>query len=318
MPVDPFLEPLLGSLPPLPEVIDDFPAFRAQETAAGETLVAQLAEPAPEIGSRQVVAIPVDGGTIDLHLFTPLGTGPHPAHLYVHGGGWIAGSPRYQAVDITCAERAAGAGCVVVAVDYRKAPEHPFPAGLNDCYAALSWVTEHADEYGIRSDLITIGGGSAGANLAAALALKVRDEGGPQIALQLLEVPALDLTFGQPSNERFATGYGLTLAGARMSAHYYLAAPQDATHPYASPLLAPTLSGLPPAHIMSAEYDPLRDDGERYAERLAQAGVASAFSLQHGHIHISPAFTKTMAAARAWREEALTVLRRVNSRTATL
>src|SRR3954468_10479287 len=169
MPVDPFLAPLLATLPPLPDEVDDFPAFRAQETAVGEALIAQLAEPAPAIGSRQVVAIPVDGRTIDLHLFAPIGSGPHPVHLYVHGGGWISGSPAHPAVDITCAERAAGAGCVVVAVDYRKAPEHPFPVGLNDCHAALSWVVEHADEVGVRSDLITIGGGSAGPHLVGAL-----------------------------------------------------------------------------------------------------------------------------------------------------
>ena len=312
MPLDPFLETLLATLPPLPDEIDDFPAFRANENAAAEALVAQLVEPAPEIKSRQVVAVPVDGGTIDLHVFTPFGAGPRPAHLYVHGGGWIGGSAKHKAIDIICAERAAGAGCVVVAVDYRKAPEHPFPAGLNDCYAALLWVDEHADELGVRRDLITIGGGSAGANLAAALTLKVRDEAGPRLAFQLLEVPALDLTLGQPSHLRFATGYGLTLAAGEMCVRYYLASPEQATSPYVSPLLAPDLSGLPPAHIMSAEYDPLRDDGERYAERLTEAGVPATFSLQHGHIHISPGFTKAMTAAQRWREVAVAVLRRAH------
>ncbi|MEV7097317.1 alpha/beta hydrolase fold domain-containing protein [Amycolatopsis sp. NPDC051045] len=160
-----------------------------------------------------------------------------------------------------------------------------------------------------RCDLITIGGGSAGANLAAALGLKVRDESGSRIAFQLLEVPALDLTLGQPSHQRFATGYGLTLAAAEMCVRYYLASPEEATNPYVSPLL---VSGLPPAHIMSAEYDPLRDDGERYAERLTEAGVPATFSLHHGHIHLSPGFTKVMTAARSWREEAVAVLRRAN------
>lgn len=312
MPLDPFLETLLGTLPPLPDEIDDFPAFRADENAAAEVLAAQLMEPAPEIKSRQVVAIPVNGGAIDLHIFTPFGEGPHPVHLYVHGGGWACGSAKHTAIDILCAERAAGAGCVVVAVDYRKAPEHPFPAGLNDCYSALLWVAEHADELCVRRALITIGGGSAGANLAAALTLKVRDEGGPRLAFQLLEVPALDLTLGQPSHQRFATGFGFTLAAAEMCVRYYLASPEEATKPYVSPLLAPDLSRLPPAHIMSAEYDPLRDDGERYAERLTEAGVPAAFSLQHGHIHISPGFTKAMTAAWSWREEAVGVLRRAN------
>ncbi|MER6574722.1 alpha/beta hydrolase [Nonomuraea sp. NPDC001023] len=311
MPLDPFLEPLLASLPPSPEEIDDFAAFRAQDQAGSEALVSQLMEPAPPVRSRQAVTIPVNQGTIDLHIFTPIAAGPHPAHIYLHGGGWIGGSINNSAIDIFCAERAAGAGCVVIAVNYRKAPENPFPTGLNDCYAALLWTVEHADELGIRPDLITIGGGSAGANLAAAVALKARNENGPALALQLLEVPALDLTFSLPSHQRLATGYGLTLATATMCARYYLGG-QDPTNPYVSPLLAADLSGLPAAYIMSAEYDPVRDDGERYAERLNEAGVPATFSLQKGHIHMSSAFTKAMASARAWRNEVLTVLRRTH------
>lgn len=312
MPIDPFLENLLATLPPLPDEIDDFPAFRANENAGAKALAAEVMEPAPEIKSRQVIVIPVDGGTIDLHVFTPFGAGPHPVHIYVHGGGWTCGAADHKANDILCAERAAGAGCVVVAVNYRKAPEHPFPAGLNDCYSALLWVAEHAGELGVRRDLITIGGGSAGANLAAAVTLKVRDEAGPHLAFQLLEVPALDLTLGQPSYQRFATGYGFTRAAAEMCVRYYLTSPGEVTNPYVSPLLAPDLSGLPPAHIMVAEYDPLRDDGERYAERLTEAGVPATFSLQHGHIHISPGFTKAMTAAQRWRDEAVAKLRHAN------
>lgn len=315
MPLDPFLAALLPTLPTLPDEIDDFPAFRAQEQAAGEALVAQLVEPAPEIAARRTVTIPVAGATIDLHVFSPFGAGPHPAHLYLHGGGWIGGTAADPVIDILCAERAAGADCVVIAVDYRKAPENPFPTALDDCHAALHWAIEHAAELGIRPDLVTVGGGSAGANLAAALALKIRDEGGARLALQLLEVPALDLTFSQPADEHLATGYGLTAATTRMCARYYLGSPQAATNPYASPLLAPDLSGLPPAHIMSAEYDPLRNDGERYAERLNEAGVVATFSLQHGHIHISAAFTRVMAASRAWRAEALSTLQRAHAKT---
>ncbi|MCF1595207.1 alpha/beta hydrolase [Streptomyces muensis] len=309
MPLDPFLQPLVASMPPTPDEIADFPAFRAQEQQLGEAVYVPLMEAAPEIASRRVVGIPVDGGTIDVKVFHPFGEGPHPVHLYIHGGGWVGGSAKDKLIDIPCAERAAGADCVVVAVDYRKAPEHPFPTGLNDCYAALLWVVEHAEELGIDPDHITIGGGSAGGNLAAALALKARDENGPRIAFQLLEVPALDLTGGQPSYQRFATGYGLTLAMAEMCVRYYVPDPQEVTNPYASPLLAPDLSGLPPAHIMSAEYDPLSDDGELYAKRLTDAGVPATFSLQRGHIHVSATFTKVMAASRAWRDEVLTVLR---------
>jgi acetyl esterase len=315
MPVDPFLEPLLSSLPPTNlQAIDDFGAYRTQLRQQNDALAQQLCEPGPEVEECRDVALAVHGGTIGLRIYRPAGPGPFPAHLYLHGGGWVVGDVQHDLVDIQGRERAAGASCVVVAVDYRKAPEHRFPTGLGDCYAALTWLHEHADEIGVRRDLITVGGHSAGGNLSAALALKVRDEGGPSIALQLLEVPALDLTLSLPSHETYGCGYGLDLADVKTLVELYLRSPEDAADPYASPLLAPDLSGLPPAHIMSAEYDMLRDDGERYAERLRQAGVPVTFSLQAGHVHGSSAFTNVMASARAWRDEVLTVLRREHQR----
>lgn len=317
MPVDPILTPLLPNLPPMPEEIDDFHAFRLQSAQGAEAMIGQLTEPAPAGAERRVVQIDVEGGSIDLHIFTPDDPGPHPVHLYLHGGGFIGGSIKEKFIDIVCSERAVLAGCVVVAVDYRKAPEHKFPAGLNDCYTALLWVHEHADELGIRRDLITIGGGSAGANLAAAVALKTRDQAGPRLALQVLEVPALDLTLTADSHRRNATGYGLTAADVKACVGYYLTTPEDVQNPYVSPLLAPDLSGLPPAHITSAEYDPLCDDGQAYANRLREAGVPATFSLQHGQIHISPGLTKLLPAARTWREEVLTALRTAHQQPAT-
>ncbi|WP_197285877.1 alpha/beta hydrolase [Nocardiopsis sp. NRRL B-16309] len=293
----------------MPEEIDDFDVWRAEEGAAADVLMDQIMEPAPDGVERRVVELPVEGGSVELHVFTPPTAGPHPAHLYLHGGGWIGGSIKHKSIDILCRERAAGADCVVVTVEYRKAPEHKFGAGLNDCYAALLWTAEHADELGVRTDSISIGGGSAGANLAAAVALKARDETGPALVLQLLEVPALDLTASTPSHQRNATGYGLTHDGIKACVRYYLDSPQDAHHPYASPLLAPDLSGLPPAYILSAEYDPVCDDGEEYARRLTEAGVPATFSLQRGQIHTSSALTKLLPAARSWREEALAALR---------
>jgi len=316
MPLDPFVETLLPSLAPLPEKID-FPAWRAEDEAKAPVLAEQLAQPGPTIKERRQVTIPVDGGTIDLVIHRPIADAPLPAHLYVHGGGWIGGSAKNVFTDILAQERAVGAGCVVVAVDYRKAPEHKFPAGLNDCHAALVWLAEHAHELGIQPDLITVGGGSAGANLAAALTLKARDEGGPRIAFQLLEVPCLDLTLSLPSHRANGTGYGLTTADSTRLADYYLPSRDVIGTPYVSPLLARDLSGLPPAHIMSAEYDPLRDDGERYAQRLNDAGVPATFTLGRGHLHVTPAFTKVMASARAWRDEAVAVLRQAHRSHAT-
>jgi acetyl esterase len=316
MPVDPIIQPLLANLPPFPDAIDDLDLFRKQEDDAANAMIDQLCEPAPEGAQRRVVQIPVDGGSIDLHVFTPTTAGPHPVHLYVHGGGWIGGSIKHKYIDILGAERAVGAECVVVAVEYRKAPEHKFPTGLNDCYAALLWVADHAEELNIRGDLITVGGGSAGANLAAALTLKVRDEGGPRISFQLLEVPALDLTMSAPSMQRNGTGYGLTLHTVERVVEYYLPTAEDAKNPYASPLLAPDLSGLPPAYIVSAEYDPVADDGDAYAKRLHEAGVPVTFSLQLGQIHISPGLTKILPAARAWRDEVIAALLAANQQPA--
>ena len=308
MPLDPILEPVLAGLPPFPEHIEDWDLWRSEETVNASALAAQLAEPAPAGATKQELTVPVDGGRIDVPVYTPDAPGPLPGHLYLHGGGWVAGSIHNEFIDIQMRERAVGAGCVVVAVDYRKAPEHPFPAGLNDCYSALLWTVENAAQLGIDLARFSIGGGSAGANLAAAVCLKARDENGPEIGLQLLEVPALDLTLESPSVVELGQGYGLTRGDILRLLTYYLSEPADAEQPYASPLLAPDLTGLPAAHIMSAEFDPLRDDGARYADRLKQAGVASTFSLQHGQVHHSPALTAVLPAARAWRAETLDVL----------
>jgi acetyl esterase len=313
MPLDPFLVPMLASLPSMPPEIEDFDAYRAQENAGAAALAAELIEPAPPVHSKRTVTLPVNEGKITLDIYHPLGAGPHPVHLYFHGGGWIAGTIHSSVIEIFAQERAAGAECIVVAVDYRKAPEHPFPTALEDSYAALLWVAENIDELGGRANLITVGGASAGANLAAALCLKARDEGGPEVAFQLLEVPPLDLTGGSPSVRRLGTGYGLTEESMNLVVGLYLSSNADTTNPYASPLLAEDLSGLPPAYIMSAEYDPLCDDGARYAERLTGAGVTATFSLQLGHIHTSSAFTAVMESARAWRDEALTALKNTHT-----
>lgn len=312
MPVDPFLEPLLPTLPPMPAQIDDWDAYRAQGREGSDAMTEQLTEPGPEVAEVRTVALPVPGGAIDLRVYIPDGDGPHPVHVFLHGGGWVAGSVHDKYIDIVGRERAVGASCVVVTVDYRKAPEHRFPTGLEDAQAAVEWVVRMAADLHVRPDLLTVGGQSAGANLAACLALKLRDEGGPRMALQLLEVPALDLTLSLPSHETYGSGYGLDLAVVRRLGPLYLADPGQAANPYVSPLLAPDLSGLPPAYVMSAEYDMLRDDGERYVERLREAGVPATFSLQPGHVHFSAALTKVMPAARAWRDEAIGVLRAVH------
>ena len=315
MPVDPILSALLPT-PPLPADID-FAAFRAQDDATVAALAAQVAEPGPDVADKRIVPIPVDGGTIDIAIYRPTLAGKLPVHLYFHGGGWVAGSGLSVFSDIIGRERAVGAQCVAITVDYRKAPEHPYPTALQDCQAALDWVLDHAEEIGVDVSTITVGGGSAGANLAAALCLKVRDEGGPVIALQLLEVPAVDLTRSLPSHSDPDLGakYALHRADVDLLVDVYLGENGDPRDPYASPLHAASHEGLAPAYVMSSEFDLLRDDGAAYVEKLRAAGVPAVYSLQQGHVHPSSGFTKILPAARAWREEALSVLRAVHSGT---
>jgi acetyl esterase len=310
MPIDPFLEAVNAALPSFPDRAEDLPAFRAADFQMVNALADELAEPGPQVKDRQDISVPVGKETIDVVIYQPFGDGPHPAHVYLHGGGWVSGTIKNKVVDIICRERCAGANCIVAALEWPKAPEHKFPTSLNQSYAALLWLVEHTSELGIRPELITIGGGSSGANLAAAITLKIRDHGGPTLALQLLEVPALDLTLSSPSIHTLGQHYFPTTREYHKVIAYYLNTPNEASNPYVSPLLAPDLSGLPPAHIMSAEYDPLRDDAARYAQRLNDAGVATTYSLQRGHLHVSGLLTKAFPPARAWRAEVLTVLRR--------
>lgn len=313
MAIDPVLSAFVPT-PPLPVEID-FPAWRAQDEENAGVIVAQVAELGPEVADKRVVHIPVDGGTIALAIYRPTMDETLPVHLYFHGGGWVAGSGLSAFSDIIGRERAVGAHCVTVTVDYRKAPEHQYPIGLNDCQAALHWVIDHAEEIGVNPTCITVGGGSAGANLAAALCLKNRDEGGPAIAFQLLEAPALDLTLSLPSHSdpELGRNYALHRHDVERLVTFYLGDHGDARDPYASPLLAESHHGLPPAYLMPSEYDLLRDDAAAYAETLNRAGVPARSSLQEGHIHPSSGFTKIMPTARAWRAEAIAALRAANT-----
>jgi acetyl esterase len=312
MPLDPILVPLLADYPETPRVVEDYDAYRTESRQGTEALLPHVAEPGPDVHSVDDLSIPVEGGAVALRVYRPFADEPRPVHLYFHGGGWTTGSAFDLVTDITSRERAAMAGHVVVSVDYRKSPEHKFPVPLEDAYAALLWVHKHAGELGGRPDLITVGGSSAGGNIAAALALKARDERGPSIAFQLLEVPALDLTFALPSHGLFGEGYALSTWDVEAARRNYLPSAKDRSNPYASPLLAPDLGGLPRALIISAEYDVLRDEGAAYAERLNEAGVEAHFSLQRGQVHVSSAITKISPAARAWRDEIIGALRDVS------
>jgi acetyl esterase len=229
--------------------------------------------PAPEEPVARVEdrTIPGPNGEVPIRIYTPAGDVPFPALVFYHGGGWVVGSVPLS--DHTCRAFANAAGCVVVSVEYRLAPEHPFPAPLEDCYAATKWTVEHAREIGVDPERVAVGGISAGGNLAAAVAIAARDRGGPPIAFQLLVVPVTDSRLGQASHQENGAGYGLTIEGMRWYWDLYTPNEADRTNPLAAPLLADDLSGLPPAMVLTAEYDPLRDEGEEYAARLREAGV---------------------------------------------
>jgi acetyl esterase len=256
--------------------------------------------------------IDVGGSEIRARVYTPAGAGPFPALLHFHGGAWIMGSYAWPTFATCARDVAERTPCVVVDVDYRLAPEHQFPVAPEDCYASLLWLTEHASELGIDPARIAVGGDSAGGALAAAVCLMARDRGGPAIAAQVLEVPATDHAHVEtyPSAIEFATGYGLDTESLVAGRVVYFARPEDALNPYASPMLADDLSDLPPAYILTAELDPLRDSGEAYGRRLAEAGVSTVVSRQAGHIHGSSFLLyPAWEGARRWREELVGAVR---------
>jgi acetyl esterase len=254
-------------------------------------------------------AIHGPGGPLGLRVYTPRGgTGPFPLLVFFHGGGFVVCDLGTH--DALCRNLCAGAGCVVASVDYRLAPEHRFPAAPDDCLAATRWAAEHAAELGADPARVAVGGDSAGGNLAAVTALRARDEGGPRLAGQLLLYPTTDAeAAGMASLAENAEGYGLTRRDMAWFKDRYFNDPSEAGNPHASPLRAADLRGLPPALVQTAEYDPLRDEGEAYAARLREAGVPTAVSRRAGMIHGFLFFPGLVRAADAALDDACAWLR---------
>jgi acetyl esterase len=225
-------------------------------------------------------SLPGPGGPIPVRVYRP-GNAPAPVLVYFHGGGWAIGS--VITAHGVCATLARLAGCVVCSVDYRLAPEHVFPAALDDAWAAATWAAEHPDEIGGRPGALAVGGDSAGGNLAAVCAIRARDAGLP-LALQVLVYPVLDANFETSSYRAFADGFYLTRQGMEWFWDQYLPS-GDRFDPDVSPLRASDLAGVAPAFVVTAEYDALRDEGEAYARRLAEAGVPTTLSRYDGMIH---------------------------------
>jgi acetyl esterase len=253
------------------------------DRAANAEMMASLAGPIQEVARVEDRTIPGPARPIPVRVYWPENGKNLPALVYYHGGGWVIGD--LDSWDRTLRALTNASGCVVISVDYRLAPEHKFPSAVEDADAAVRYVAEHAGEFGIDVNRIAVGGDSAGGNLAAVACLMARDRGGPKIAFQLLVYPATNYKDDRPSMREFAEGYFLTQAGMDYFWGHYLARPEDGHHPHVSPLKAQSLAGLPPAMVITAECDPIRDQGEAYAARLQEAGVPVSVKRYDGAIH---------------------------------
>lgn len=275
MPLDPIVASMLEQMaaagaPPLSEMSP--PDARAMYREM------QAALPSPELASVEDAR----AKDVPVRIYRANKKPGGPALVYYHGGGWVIGD--LETHDAVCRQLAAAIDATVIAVDYRLAPEHPFPAAIDDCYLATCWVADQADKLGIDPQRLAVGGDSAGGNLAACVSLRARDEDGPAIAHQLLIYPATDTAMDTPSQQDNAEGYLLTKDSMVWFWNHYLGG-KNQQNPYAAPLHAQSLADLPPACVITAEFDPLRDEGEAYAAKLTAAGVPTVVKRYDGMIH---------------------------------
>ena len=272
-------------------------AYRREQHAAGarplhelsvaearEAEIADLERTPPEPVARVLErVVPGSGGDIPVRMYLPDAVRPLPTLMYFFGGGWVLGS--LAAADPVCRRIANATPCAVVSVAYRRAPENPFPAGLEDCYAALRWIAENDAKLGLDSTRLAVGGASAGGNLAAAVALLAREREGPGLALQVLVYPPLDHRADTPSMREALDPLFFGREDLAWCWSHYLAEPVDGGNPLASPLRAHDLSALPAALVITAELDPVRDQGELYAARLTEAEVPAELVYFEGMVH---------------------------------
>lgn len=282
MPLDPRIKAMLDRAP-------GFPRARSVPVEQLRAIIRQYASAAPklpvELAAVSDRSIPGPAGALPVRIYKPLGKAPHPMLLYFHGGGFVLGDLDSQ--DMICRGLCAAAQHLVVSIDYRLAPEHKFPAAIDDAYASLRWTAAHGREIEGDPSHIVAGGDSAGAIISAALALRTREENGPALSGQLLFYGSMDYPSApSPSMTEFADGPILTADDAAFYWSQYLADPEKDQHnPYASPMRAPDHRGLPPASVGTAEIDPTRDTAEAYGLKLQRAGVAVEMRRYNGMPH---------------------------------
>jgi len=306
MPLDPecrmLIDQMQGTMRPFHEMsIPEARGAIAELVAAGG---------APEAVARvENRTVPGPAGAIPVRVYTPEGSGPFPVLVYFHGGGWVIGD--LETHDPTCRHLANAVGCVVASVDYRLAPEHPYPAGPEDAHAATRWIADNAAVVGGDPRRIAVGGDSAGGNLAAVVSLMARDRGGPRLVFQLLVYPVTDAPGSgeYPSYRENAEGYFLTSTMMDWFWNHYCGAKPDLADPYLCPNRAADVGGLPPALVITAEFDPLRDEGEAYARRLREAGVPAEVKRYPGMIHGFFSMRAVIAGARQATADAAAALR---------
>ncbi|HEY1118966.1 MAG TPA: alpha/beta hydrolase [Acidimicrobiales bacterium] len=306
MPIDPQIQTVLDQMEAL-----GFPGLSALPVEHARAALAMMgagrADGVDEVARIEDLEIPGPAGAIPARLYVPRADGTPPVVVYYHGGGWVLGG--IDSHDGTCRALANASGAAVVSVDYRLAPEHPFPAAVDDAWAALEWVAANAAELGGDPSRLAVAGDSAGGNLAAVVAIQARDTGAPALRGQLLVYPVTDATMSHPSIEENGSGYFLTKADMEWFYGHY--APERPDDWRLSPLAAPDLAGLAPALVLTAEYDPLRDEGEAYARRLDDDGVPVELIRKDGLIHgffgmvadvdeARDAMERSGAALRAW------------------
>jgi acetyl esterase len=309
MPLDPQARQILDQLEKLG--IPDFCELSPEQARA---VFDQMQAPVPPlpVGSVEDRTLPGPAGEIPVRVYQPDAgrrkrRARRPGLVFFHGGGWVIGG--IDSHDQTCRELCSRVGACVVAVDYRLAPETRFPGAAEDCFSATRWVAQNAEALGVDPTRLAVAGDSAGGNLAAAVCLMARHRHGPALRFQLLVYPVTDADFERASYRENAEGYLLSRASMQWFWNHYVPDAADRASPYAAPLRSASHADLPPALVITAEFDPLRDEGEAYAEALTNAGVPATCTRYHGMIHGFFGFASVVDQAKRALDEASAALR---------